>query len=326
VRVLVLGGTGFIGSRVTRLLAQHDHEVTVVHRGTTSFEAPATVRQVLLPFAELSDRLERLTSLRPELVLDMVPYLDKQGHGILHFRGVVDRGVAVTSGDVYRAFGRLWRSEPGPPDPVPLTEDSPLREKPAPEHGDGYDNVDVEVAVAAERDLRATVLRLPPTHGPGDPQHRPAAYVKRMLDGRPAILIDSARASWRWSRGYVDNVAAAIVVAVEDERAAGRVYNVSSPRAESEAAWIRRIARVVGWEGEVVALAAEKLPVQLRTPHDYRQDFVLDSSRLRRELGYTEVIGEDEGLAATVAWERENLPGTLVVDYAAEDEALASAR
>src|SRR5207247_9922777 len=48
------------------------------------------------------------------------------------FRGIARRAVVITSRDVYRAFGRLRRLETGTPDQVPLTETSPLREKPFP--------------------------------------------------------------------------------------------------------------------------------------------------------------------------------------------------
>lgn len=33
--ILVIGGNGFVGPRVLRLLAEEDHEVTVFHRGLT---------------------------------------------------------------------------------------------------------------------------------------------------------------------------------------------------------------------------------------------------------------------------------------------------
>ena len=34
--------------------------------------------------------------------------------------------------------------------------------------------------------------------------------VEKTVDGRPAILLSDVRAGWRWTRGYVENVAAAI--------------------------------------------------------------------------------------------------------------------
>ena len=74
-------------------------------------------------------------------------------------------------------------------------------------------------------------------------------------------------AGWKCPRGYVENVAAAIVLAIEDERAAGRIYNVSEPLAFAEADWVRGIGEIVGWRGEVVTVPAGRIPVpyQLRS-------------------------------------------------------------
>jgi hypothetical protein len=48
----------------------------------------------------------------------------------------------------------------------------------------------------------------------------------------------------------------------------------------------------------------------------------VDSSRIRVELGYKEVVAADEALRQTVAWERANLPDEPL-DYAAEDAVIA---
>jgi nucleoside-diphosphate-sugar epimerase len=262
-------------------------------------------------------------------VLDTVPYLDKRGHGTSHLAGVAARGVAITSCDVYRAFGRLWRSEPGPPDPVPLTEESPLRALPAPDGKgeDDFDNTEVEQAALDDPALPVTILRLPATHGPGDGQHRLARYLRAMTDSRPAIVLGVAHAQWRWSRGYVENVAAAIALAVEDDRATGRIYNVAAERALSEAEWIQTIGSTVGWTGEVVVIPDESLPTSLRQPYDFTQHLEVDTDRIRSELYYRERINETEGLRRTTEWELSTLNEApdRGLDDAAEDEALRSA-
>jgi nucleoside-diphosphate-sugar epimerase len=328
VRVLVLGGTGFIGPYVVRLLAGRGHEVTVFHRGRTERELPASVRHLHHAFAAIPDLVGSWGE-QPDVVLDMVPFIDKGGHGIRHFGGSAGRAVAITSCDVYRAFARLWRSEPGPPDPTPLTEDSPLRSKPAGDLDESidYDNIDVERVFASDAGLPVTILRLPATHGPGDPQHRLHRYVKRMDDGRPAILVEERFAAWRWVRGYVENVAAAIALAVEDDNAAGRVYNVAETVAYCEADWIRRIGDAVGWAGEIVVLPRDRLPEHLRSSRDFDfdQDYLVDSTRIRSELGYSELVDEDEALQRTIDWERNNPLETEPerFDYDAEDKALS---
>jgi len=193
--------------------------------------------------------------------------------------------------------------------------------------------------VMNDSNLPATILRLPATHGPGDDKHRLFPYLKRMDDGRPAILLDEAYAGWRWSRGYVEDVAHAIALAVTDERATGRIYNVAYAETLSEAEWVKAIARVYDSDWpltpdtrhpsvEVVALPSDQLPQSLRRDmFDFSQQYEVDSNRIRRELGYSEIVPFDEALRRTILWERSNPPEKLLpedFDYAAEDAALAA--
>jgi nucleoside-diphosphate-sugar epimerase len=318
------------------MLAEQGHELTIFHRGETDAELPASVRHVHGNFASFSEHLEGLRAEEPEVVLDIVPFMDKDGHGVLHFRGIAGRAVVVTSSDVYRAFARVWRSEPGPPDPVPLTEESPLRTKPVHALGQDidYDNVEVERAVSQDSELPVTIVRPTAIHGPHDPQHRLYPYLRRMDDGRRAILLDEALVGWRRARCYVEDVAHAIVLAVTNDEAAGRIYNVASERTFTEVEWVREIARVHGWPGEIVLAKPDSLPEALREDaFDLRQDYVLDSSRIRLELGYGETMCEDEALRRTIDWERANPPEpgslperTAQPDYEAEDKTLAALR
>jgi nucleoside-diphosphate-sugar epimerase len=329
-RFVVLGGTRFMGPYVVRELVAGGHDVTVFHRGETEADLPLSVRHVHGDFSDFEQRLPELSAPAPDVVIDMVPYIAKSGaHGVLHFTGIARRGLVLTSCDVYRAFARFWRSEPGPPDPLPLTEESPLRAKAAPDRGSvqfDFDNVEVEEEVLCHIDLPVTSLRLPATYGPGDPQHRLQELVGRMDDARPAILIDGRFADWRWVRGYVEDVAVAIALAATDERASGRVYNVAQPDAYSETQWARLVADAHGWQGEILAVPGAILPESLRMDYDERQEYVVSSDLIRRELGYEERVPLAEGLRRTIDWERANPPPDVERDYEAEDRALAQLR
>ena len=326
-RFLVLGGPRFIGPHVVRQLVGAGHEVTVFHRGETEADLPPSVRHLHGDFQDLERRLPELGDPAPDVVIDMVPYIAKSGsHGVLQFKGIARRGLVLTSCDVYRAFARLWRSEPGPPDPLPLTEESPLRQKAAPDRGSvqvDFDNVEVEDEVLCDVEFPVTSLRLPATYGPGDAQHRLYEYVRRMDDARPAILVDERLADWRWARGYVEDVAAAIALAASDERASGRVYNVARRDAYSEAQWARIVADAHGWQGDIVAVPPELLPDSMQWDFDERQEYVVSSDLIRQELGYEERVSLTEGLRRTIDWERANPPEGVELDYAAEDETLA---
>jgi nucleoside-diphosphate-sugar epimerase len=340
-RVLVIGGTGFIGAPVVRRLQALGGEVTVLHRGRAAAALPPGVRSLLGDRAALPARRAELRRLAPAVVLDMIAMTAADARATLAaVDGLAERLVVISSADVYRAQARLHRREPGPPDPVPLTETAPLRATRYPERGptprppddpqrwlDDYDKLLVEAAVQGAAGLAVTILRLPAVYGPGDAQHRLFGYLKRMDDGRPAILLDAGLAGWRWTRGYVENVAAAIALVVLDGRAAGRVYNAGETPALTEAAWVRAIGAATGWRGAVVALPPARLPAHLATPLATEQDWVLDTRRLRAELGFAEPVAFAEGLRRTVAWQRAHPPAALDparFAYAAEDAALAA--
>ena len=339
-RILVVGGTGFIGPHVVRRLVAVGHEVTVFHRGRTETDLPAEVRHLHGDRDRLPELRDDFRRLAPEVVLDMRPLTEHHARTLMAaFAGLARRVVALSSGDVYRAYGILRRTEPGPPDAVPLVEDAPLRTTLYPYRGpsprpaddpsrwaDDYEKILVERAVLGDRSLPGTVLRLPMVYGPGDEAHRLFPYLKRMDDRRPAIVLDAGLARWRWTRGYVEDIAAAVVAAVVDDRAAGRVYNVGEPVALCESDWVRAIARAAGWDGAVVTVPGDRLPAGPLSGLNWEQDIVTDTSRIRAELGFAEAFSQAEALARTVAWERAHPPATVdpgAFDYAAEDAILA---
>jgi nucleoside-diphosphate-sugar epimerase len=263
----------------------------------------------------------------------MIPLRETHARDVMEvFRGIASRVVAISSQDVYRAYGRLIGLEPGPPDTVPLTEKSPLRETLYPyrkgaagpeDYRYDYDKIPAERIFLGDPELPGTVLRLPMVFGPNDYQHRIYGYLKRMDDERPAILLEEGTASWRWSGGYVENVADAIVLAVTDGRAAGEIYNVGEVTAPTTQEWIESIAQAVRWPGRVVICPKGLLPSHLSMGIDPRHDLVASTSKIRRELGFQERVPLKEALRRTIEWERANPPDRIDpkdYDYAAEDD------
>src|SRR5205085_10318957 len=133
---------------------------------------------------------------------------------------------------------------------------------------DQYDKILVEETV---RHPRTTILRLPAVYGPNDEQHRAAPWLQ------PDAKIDVKQAAWRWTRGYVENVADAIVLAVLHERAAGHTYNVGEPDAPTEEEWASMVA------GRRVE-RAENVPATPPLNCDYH--LVTHTTAIRRHLGY----------------------------------------
>lgn len=277
-KILVIGGTRFIGAHVVRRLHDAGDDIVVFHRGTTTNSILPEVEHVLDPSAEypvtaFPDRLHR--------DWDAVIHMVAMGHAdaeaaVRTFEGRTQRLVLISSCDVYRAYGRLTKSEPGSPDPVPLSEDAPLRSVLYPYRGmeaqlgafaRDYDKTLAERAVQRARELEWTILRLPKVYGPEDNGDLSTVYGF------------AAAPQWRWTHGHVENVAAAITTAATHPKARNAIFNVGE---ESTPTMGERLAR----------LPARSREPPNPPPFDYSQPLVIDTAKIRRCLGYADVVDE----------------------------------
>jgi nucleoside-diphosphate-sugar epimerase len=228
-RILLIGGNGFIGRFVAAQLIQQGHAVMVFHRGTKP--APSGAQALHGDRNRLTASAAELKRFAPDVVIDLTLSSAPQAEELMNiFRGATQRVVMLSSIDVYRAVGITHGTEGGPLQELPLTEESELRRTLHPYSPesmqllrkifswvtDDYDKIPAERMVMNDRDLSGTVLRLPMVYGPGDPLHRFYPVVKRITDQRPHIIFPDRWAAWQSPRGYVENVAAAIALAATD--------------------------------------------------------------------------------------------------------------
>ena len=287
-RVLVIGGTRFIGPRVVRRLVKVGHEVGVFYRGAHEVTLPTVVRRfkdrrAAIPVTQIPAELRAFA---PDIVVHMIAMGERDAEAARKaFLGTARRIVALSSGDVYRAYGIFKGCDDGPLESQLLTESSPLRTKLFPYRTQQtpraaleyyYEKILAERAMAADSKLPATILRLPKVYGPEDNANLATVYGFR---NHP---------DWRWTHAYVENVAQAVVQAVENDRASGRTYNLGE---------------------EITPTVAERLAylppnpnVPLSDPRaNFAQNIAFDTSLIRAELNYREDIDEKESMIRIAA-------------------------
>lgn len=286
-RILLVGGTGFIGPYVARELHNRGHDITLFHRGQHESALLPPVRHFRSGAAAMPVRTfpQDLLDAGFEVVIHMIPMGEADTQAAVDsFTGRAQRLVVLSSGDVYRAYGRFTGIEPGPVEEGLLTEDSPLRKTLYPYRSLAkspddlnyfYEKILVERRARAQPLLPATVLRLPKVYGPGGNANLATMYGY------------GDQTAWRWTHGYVENVAAAIVLAALHPAAANRIYNVGEAYTPTMAERLK-------------LLPASTLPTIDAKGYDFRNHIAYDTTRIRMELGYSETVSYAEGLRRTL--------------------------
>jgi len=298
--VLVIGGTKFIGPYVVRLLVERGHEVTIYHRGENEPSLPTQVRHIHDPRAAMPVTAfpRELLDTAPDLVIHMIAMGEADARAaVAAFGKRASRMVWLSSGDVYRAYGRLIGVEhdeavPGKNEVGLLTEDSPLRtalypyrkpETATSELAYYYEKILVEKAAFDDPATPSVVLRLPKVYGPEGNQDLATVYRYRHLG------------SWRWTHGYVENVAEAIALAATHPAAVRRIYNVGEEYTPTV-------------EERLKSLPPSDLAPDDRQHFADLQNIAYDTTRIRSELGYREPVAYEGGLYRTLGARPQRRP------------------
>jgi nucleoside-diphosphate-sugar epimerase len=321
VRVIVLGGTRFIGRAIVEELASSGHDVLIVHRGVLEPDDMPPVEHLHRDRAQLATHKHELAAFEPDAAIDCraLTKVDAQMAIDSLPRGL--RLLVISSIDVYRAFAAL--NDERETDPVPIDEDSPVRDQRYPYRGkapgmDDYDKLDVEDVYLPRG---ATALRLPMVYGPHDYQLREEFILRRVRAGRNRIPFGAGM--WLACRAYVGDVARGARLALESRSTDGIALNLCENRTFSIRMWSRMILEAAGSNAELVRVADEVLPEDLKPTGTMIQHIAASSNRARNLLGWT-TSDPAETLRSTVRWHLDNPPATGDADFSADDRALGT--
>jgi nucleoside-diphosphate-sugar epimerase len=160
--------------------------------------------------------------------------------------------------------------------------------------------------------------------------------VRQALDGRREIPVANGGAAL-FSKGYFRNMAHSIVLALENQKAEGEVYNVSDEQTYSVRQTVQMVGEIMNHKWEIVSVPRELMPKIAQTqglpfscdPFDIEPHILLDISKIKEQLCYRDLVPTEEAMEDTVKWLCENPPQRsefASVSYAALDEAIARYR
>jgi nucleoside-diphosphate-sugar epimerase len=288
-KVLIIGGTRFVGALLTyRLLARGD-TVTLFNRGRTADPFGDRVER-LRGDRTTPDLARSLAGRRFDAVIDFAAFTGDDARGAIEALG--DRAghyVFISTGQVYlvregcpRPARELDYAGPVMPKPAEASEIEPWTygvEKRAAEDA-------LAAAWAASR-FPATRLRVPMINGERDPQRRVEGYLWRILDGGPVLVPDGGGAVARHI--YALDLAIAIAKILGDERTLGEAYNLCQDETPTVWELIGMLAERIGAPDRRVAIpssALGDLPVKEISPFTSRWMSYLARHETEPPAGY----------------------------------------
>lgn len=319
-RVLVLGGTTFIGRRIVEKLHERGDRVLVVHRGQHRPSPWVPVDHLLTDRQQLARHADAVRDFGPQAVIDTFALTAKDVTSVLELLPEVPT-VVLSSQDVYQAVTafRAGRCDAS----VPLTEDSELRRDRYPyrdlaggEVPADYDKLDVEDAWLARG---AVALRLPMVYGPFDPQRREDAVLRRLRAGRNQVPVGAG--NLLWTRGHVEDIADGVLAAVGTREADGLAINLGERQSVPVLTWFEQIAQAADAQVEFVRVPEQALPPDLAITRAPSQHLLASVARAEELLGWAPPDSQQR-VVESVRWHLDNPP---VQAWTPEDDAADSA-
>lgn len=317
-QVAVTGGSGFIGEHLLAALAARGDRVRCLLRpGSDRSRLPAAVEPVVAADLTATAALERLVR-----GSDAVVHLAglTRSWSARELRRVNRDGTAALCAAAARARPPVGQfimvSSQAAAGPSGGRRARREQDAPAPVTAYGRSKLAAERVRQRHPRLPITVLRPPAVYGPGD--RDVFAYFRLVRAGvRPEPV-----PAGRLSMVYVGNLVDALLLLLDrPQRAGHRLYHVADRGVVTMGAVARRIAAAYGRPtfrlpvpqaalavaGLPLAAAGRLLRRDLLLSRDKLREiaqpsWVLDTTRIREELGYQPRVATSEGIRRTARW------------------------
>jgi 2'-hydroxyisoflavone reductase len=319
-RVLVIGGTLFIGRALVDLLLERGDDVVIMHRGrgTPFGQRVGVIRCDRNDTAAVQDALE---GTRFDVVYDNVydwergTTAEQVAASVKATAKGLHRYVFTSSVAVYHAGGEYAEDV----ELVPPHHPNPY----------GANKANTERALFAlgrERGIPVATVRPAFVYGPHNPIDREAFFWDRLLAGRPIVIPGDGLATMQWVSSQ--DVARAAILASETDTAVGHAYNLGNYPPITQVDFVRLLARIAGAEADLVHVPRERIHqlgggviappfyfgVYLDVP-----PITVRTDRVRSELGL-ELTPLEDGLRETFRWYEQQQRSRP--DFAWEDEVM----
>lgn len=306
-KILIIGGTQFIGRAIAETAQRAGHEVVLFNRGRSWPEAPFA--QIHGELAQLSQYRERFVELAPEAIIHCIAYTPDDAAQLVAVGQALNcRALVLSSEDCYEAFQGLNRGEER--SDFPIREDSPVAQQKYYWRDLGamsqkmwdYDK-NLVTDVVLQGLPQSTIFRLPMVYGPQDKQfaHRHGSMIRHLYDQQSQMILGLGQQQQILHFGYIDNIAAGVVHALDCPASFGKIYNLGELQSRTWRRWGELYAQVAGQNLQIELVPDTWLDPE-SNPNAPPAHFIADSTAYGRETGFKAPISLETAIRATLEW------------------------
>lgn len=293
-KAFLLGGSGQTGRALVPRLLERGWEVVVGSRGERD-DLPADVRHARVDRDD-DQALRAAVAGGFDVLVDFVALEPEHADQLLALRDAVRSVIVMSSAAVYvDSEGRGFEPPELPKLPVPVTERQPTATAKPTTYA--TKKAEIERRLLGQSELPATIFRAGTIYGPGTHFSREWYFVKRALDGRPAIVL-ADRGRSRFHPVSVHTLAELIWLSAE--RPGRRVLNAGDPEPPTVLEISRAIAAVLEHDWTEVLVAGT--PGVGETPWSLPHPFVMDMTEAEFEVGYQPITSYAKAVPETARW------------------------
>lgn len=298
-RILLIGGTGIISSAVTRLAVERGHDVAVLNRGSSATRPlPEGAELVQADVRDPASVREALGDREFDAVVDWVAFTPEHVETDLElFRGRTGQYVFISSASAYQT----------PPERLPVTESTPLRNPFWPYSRDKIACEDLLVAAYRDTGFPVTVVRPSHTYDRTSvPLDGGWTAVERMRQGREVVVHGDGTSLWTLT--HHEDFARGFVPLLGDPRTLGEAFHITGDDVLTWNQIVRALAAAAGVEPRIVhvpsdAIAAADPGWGAGLRGDKAHSMVFDTTKLRRVVPeFATTVRFEQGAREIVAW------------------------
>lgn len=298
-KILIIGGTRFLGKYLTEALLKGNQEVTLLNRGTARNKFPF-YEDVEWIVCDRHDEEKFKTMLKDrtfDVIIDTCAYTPEEVELVVElFRDRIEKYIFCSSMVVAqnREFDERLIL------PIKNRRLFPISSQ----NSYAYNKSLIEEYLVEQFDKTGfpfVSLRPAEINGPGEV--REWYYIERIKNGRQKILIPSHGENII-QPGYIDDIIQGFLLAIVKDNAIGECYNITGDEIISLNEYIKLIAETMGKKVRVVNIPYQIFKELVNTkyyfPYCYKYSFVVDTSKIKIELGYQPEVSIKDGIGKTL--------------------------